>query len=258
MNYGWYAWNGLLFSTLNPVFFFNGLDFTLNILMLTNLQHFLLNNYWLRIAFDVIFLFLPVILTITIIYGLKISKLVSVITIFFTIVYALFFSTVSYISMQGYMGWILIPVILSSSAPKAFYYNLHIIRIIFILIFVSAGIQKIASGAIFNIGQMAAILVRQHSLYIISGAENWFTRCIYFFVNHQKIAFSFYLLGLIAELIFAVGFFTRKYDRFLILIFVFFLVFDYYLMQIYYFSWLVFAGCFYFSSYSLNEKKNYG
>jgi hypothetical protein len=54
-----------------------------------------------------------------------------------------------------------------------------------------------------------------------------------------------------------IGLFTRRYDRILLVVFCAFLFADYFLMQIYYFIWLAFTGCFYFSSFSLDEKMEY-
>lgn len=257
LNFGWFWWNGLLFSSLDPVFFFNSLDFTRNILMLSNLQHALLNNRWLRVTFDVIYLLLPLILTLAVLLNFKIKKGIAFITIGFTIVYAIFFSSVSYISMQGYMSWILIPLILSSTTIQGFYYYLHVVRIIFILMFVAAAVQKLYSGAIFNTDQMSGILLKQHAVYLVSNAEDWFTKFIYFLVQHKITAFAFYIMGTLAELILVIGLFTRRYDRILLVVFCAFLFADYFLMQIYYFIWLAFTGCFYFSYFSLDDKMEY-
>jgi hypothetical protein len=254
MNYGWFWWNGLLFSTLNPVFFLNGLDFTRNILMLSDLQHWLLKSYSLRIAVDVVYLSLPILLTIASLRNFKAKPVIALATILFTIVYAIFFTSISYVSMQGFMSWILMPLILSATSTRKFYYYLHIVRILFITMFVAAAVEKIASGAVFNVEQMSGIFLKQHGVYLVSSNGDWFTQFIYFLINHKTIAFIFYLTGTAAELLFVVGLFTRKYDRLLIMVFGTFLFADYFVMQIYYFIWLVFAGCFYFSAFTLDEK----
>ncbi|WP_301926454.1 hypothetical protein [Ferruginibacter sp.] len=257
MNYAWFWWNGLLFSTLNPVFFLNGLDFTRNLLMLTNLQHWLIKSYWLRIVLDVVYLLLPVLLTIANLRSFKAKPVIATATIVFTIVYAIFFTSISYVSMQGFMSWILIPLILSATSARKFYYYIHIVRLLFITMFVAAAVEKIASGAVFNVEQMSGILLKQHGVYLVSSNGNGFTQFIYFLINHKTTSFIFYIAGTAAELLFAVGLFTRKYDRLLIIVFCTFLLADYFVMQIYYFIWLVFTGCFYFSAFPLDEKREY-
>jgi hypothetical protein len=159
--------------------------------------------------------------------------------------------------MQGFMSWILIPFILSATSSRSFYYNLHMVRILFITMFVAAAVEKIASGAVFNVEQMSGILLKQHGVYLISSNGDRFTQFVYYLVNHTTTAFVFYITGTLAELLFVVGLFTRKFDRLLIIVFCTFLLADYFVMQIYYFIWLVFTGCFYFSAFTRPGKREY-
>ena len=255
INFSWFWLNGLLFSLVNPVFFLNRLDFTRNILMLGDIQHFIMDNLWLRICLDVIYLLLPITLTLAAILNCRAKAIIAFCTIAFTIFYAIFFSAFTYISIEGYISWILIPLILSASTTNGSYYYLHAVRILFILIFVSAAVAKIRSGAIFNTGQMAGILLKQHNIYLVSDPDDRFTKSIYYLVQHKAIAHIFFLSGTIAEMLFAIGLFTRKFDRYLILVFCIFLAADLFLMRINYFTWMVFMGCFYFSAFSLTDKR---
>ena len=255
INYGWFWFNGLLFSSVNPVFFLNRLDLTRNIFMLGNLQHFIINYQWLRICLDVTYLVLPVILTVTVLVNFKGNAIIAFCTIAFILVYAIFFSAFTYISIEGYISWILVPLILSARTTKGFYYYLHAIRILFILFFVSAAIAKIRSGVIFNTEQMAAILLKQHNIYLVSNPDDWFTKSINFIVEHKAIGYIFFVCGTIAELLFATCFFTRRFDGYLIWVFCIFLAGDLFLMRINYFTWMVFMGCFYYSSFSLQEER---
>ncbi len=255
INYGWFWFNGLLFSSVNPVFFLNRLDLTRNIFMLGNLQHFIINYQWLRICLDVTYLVLPVILTVTVLVNFKGNAIIAFCTIAFTLVYAIFFSAFTYISIEGYISWILVPLILSARTTKGFYYYLHAIRILFVLFFVSAAIAKIRSGVIFNTEQMAAILLKQHNIYLVSNSDDWFTKSINFIVEHKAIGYIFFVCGTLAELLFATCFFTRRFDGYLIWVFCIFLAGDLFLMRINYFTWMVFMACFYYSSFSLQEER---
>ena len=223
--------------------------------MLSNIQQWLMKEQWLRILFDLLYLFLPVFLTILFIRKSMSSRVVAYITAVFTLIYGVCFSACTYISVQGYMSWILFSIILSSITIQGFYYNLHAVRIIFILMFVSSALFKISSGGVFNEEQMAAILITQHNSYLVGNANDTFTKFIYFLVQHKALAQGLFLLATIAELLFVIGLFTRKFDRILIITFCGFLIFDYFLMQINYFPWLVFIGCFYFSKYKIQEEK---
>lgn len=240
--------SGLLFSLIEPVFFTNRLDFTLNLLLMSDIQHYLLKYSSLRVCFDVIYLILPFLLTVAVIKQQVIHRPIAFFTVLFTIIYNLLLSTVTYTSIEGALGFMLCPVILSAVTVSGFYFNLHSVRIIFLLAFFSAGLLKLRSLAVFNTEQMAGILLLQHNAYLVSNPWDWFTKTVNYLVEHKQMSYSFYLGATVAELVFAVGLFTRKYDRVLIWIFCIFLLFDYFLMRINYFSWMVFMACFYFSS----------
>ena len=252
----WFWYNNLLLSSIDPIYFINKLDFTCNILMLSNVQHYLINEHWLCMSFDLLYYLLPALLVIFYIKKVRGKNIVAYVTCVFTIIYSLCFSSFTYISMEGYIGWILFPLIFSAVTLSGFYYYMYAVRIIFILIFVSAAIFKIKSGAVFNVDQMGGILLTQHNNYLVSNPNNWFSKFIYYLVQHKAIAQSLFLLGTIAELSFLLGLFNARFDRLLIIIFCIFLVFDYILMQINYFTWMVFMGCFYFSSYNLEKKSS--
>ena len=254
VNFSWLWWNELLFSSLKPVFFLNRLDFTHNVLMLTNLQHFLIDKRWLQIVFDVLYALLPLLLWWATRINHSAKTFIAYCTIFFTLVYTSFLSSVTYISNEVFIGFVFIPLVLSARTLKGFYFYLHVIRIIFILIFISAALAKIRTGAIFNEDQMAGILLWQHNTYLVSSPQAWFARGIYFLVQHKALTQCFYILAIFAEMIFVVGLLTKKYDRYMIIVFCLFVAFDYFLMGINYCSWLVFMGCFYFSASSLKDK----
>ena len=219
------------------------------------MQHTIISNRWLRILLDVVYGLFPIALTIAVIFNFKGKVVIAFCTIAYTIFYAIFFSAFTYISIEGYISWILITLILSAASTKGFYYYLHAVRILFILFFISAAIAKLRTGAIFNAEQMASILLKQHNIYLVSNAEDWFTKIINYLVQHKAIAQLFFIAGTVAEMLFSIGLVTRKFDRYLIGTFCIFLVGDLFLMQINYFTWMVFMGCFYFSVFSLHDKR---
>gem|GEM_PF-2959832 len=94
--------------------------------------------------------------------------------------------------------------------------------------------------------------VRQVGLYSEAG---WFVQLIKYLINHTLLSFVLYWLVILAELLFLIGLFTKKYDKLLLWILIGFIVFDYFLMEINYFSWLPFSLLFYFSKYSIPDLK---
>ncbi len=224
--------------------------------MLTDLQHLLLGNSIICWLFDIIYVGLPVLLTIAVYKDVRSKTLIAICTAAFSLIYGSFISAVCYMSPELFVGFIFIPILFSTDSLKTFYYYLHCLRFLFILIFVSAGLWKIKQAGLFNIEEMAGILLYQHNGYIISNDHDWYTRIIYSLIQYPAIAYLFYFIGTCIELLFVAGLFTRKFDTILIVAFFLFILFDLLLMRINYFSWTAFMGCFYFSKFHLYDDRN--
>ncbi|UAY53386.1 hypothetical protein [Ferruginibacter albus] len=248
----WY--NGLLFSSIQPVFFFNNLDIVHNGLMLSDLQHRLLgNNYWC-ITFDIIYLLLPFLLVMAIERNSKYKIGLAYFTALFNLVYGVFFSSISLISVEVYVSWTMIPLLFAVKTKQGFYYFLHCERLIVALMMASAGIWKIIEGGLFSMETFSCNLLGNHAVFLIQNNDYWFTGLIYWLVQHRVLTYLLYLAGAVIELLFIIAFFTKRYDRFLIVIFCLFFLGDLFLMRINYFtSWAVLALLFYYSRYSVSD-----
>ncbi len=245
VSYAWLFFNHLLFHQLQPVFFLNRLDLTLNLFFVTGIQQAIKNNYGIQLLFDLLYLLLPL-LTLGFINSRR-GGIMAALHAVFNLVYALLLSSFTPLSIAGFAGWILLPWILVPSSAKGFYFMMHAMRYIFLIFFFSAGLWKIRTGALFHSGQMSAILVHQHAVYLADAPGNWFSRIIQYLIMHKNISYLLYLLVTLLELVFVAGFFTKKYDRWLAGFFVLFVLFDFVLMRINYFAWVAFLGCFWFS-----------
>ncbi|MBC7867972.1 MAG: hypothetical protein H7X88_10620 [Gloeobacteraceae cyanobacterium ES-bin-316] len=96
---------------------------------------------------------------------------------------------------------------------------------------------------------MSAILVRQHSAILVATPGGWHSYFIRYLIMHSSVSYFIYALGTIAELSFIIGFFTKKFDLFLMLILCFFILFNFFLLEINYLPWIAFGGFFWFSKF---------
>jgi hypothetical protein len=120
--YTWMFCTGLLFSQVQPVFFINHLDLTGNILMLSRLQHLLINSQEIRIFFDLLYLLLPCMLTFFYFKKSKTVPYVAIATAVFSLVYNYFYSLMIFVSLEVFVVWMFIPLIFSSCSIKGFYF----------------------------------------------------------------------------------------------------------------------------------------
>lgn len=252
-NFAWLFYNNLLLYQVSPLLFINRLDITRNVIMLSGIQQLLVSNHWLCILFDMLFLLLPALLSLAIFAKRKEVVIISLAASFVALIYGVYITGFSYLSIEMYIPWMLMPLVFCNKTDKGFYFSLHTLRIIFLLIFFSAGLWKLRAGGVFNAEQMSGILLEQHKQMLVSDTSTLFTDFIKWLIVHPKISYLLYLVGLIAELLFVIGFFTRRYDRVLCIAFIGFLISDLLLMQINYFNWLVFAGLLFFSKFKLSE-----
>ena len=249
--YGWYCFHGLLLHQVAPIFFQNKLDLTVNLIMFTNLQHYILHNSQLQFFFDIAYFMLPLALCISCFFTNRLQSVLALVTSGFNLLYAVIVSATTPLSIEGFTGWIVLPLLFTFKSESSFYYMLHTLRYFFILIFFSSALWKIRAGGIFNMEQMSGALLIQHAAYLAGSQTDWFANFIKYLINHKQLSYFIYLMATIFEFVFIVGFFTKKYDKALIGVFLLFVVGDYFLMEINYFSWSAFLGCLWFSRFRL-------
>jgi hypothetical protein len=249
-NYIWMYCSGLTFSTYNPVFFSNNLDFATNFLLLTNIQNLILSSNVFRIILDVFFFLLPLFLLYVHYFKIQLRLIFAICNSLFNIFYCTLIPIFTCSSIQQFIPWMIIPLVFVYKNEEKFTTIFYSLRWIFLAIFLSAGLWKITTGSIFHAEHFGAILLQQHTQAFIDGNESSFIK---FIIAHKTVGHFFYVAAFFAEISFIVGFFTTKYDRLLIIFFSSFIILDYALMEINYCSWLVFIVFLYFTNNS-NKK----
>jgi hypothetical protein len=251
LNFCWLFYNNLLLAQKQPLFFINYLDVTRNIFMLTGLHKSIMSSNTVCVLLDLLYLLLPCLLTYIIYFEKSGYKSIAITASVYTLFYAIFFTLFSYLHVDYFIACIFIPLLFFAKSDEGFYYGLHSLRIVFVLMFLSSGLWKIRTGAIFNMEEMSGILLQQHKQFLWNNPNTILSKALYFLIENKASSYVFYLLGAIAELIFAIGLFTKKYDKQLAVVFILFLIMDLWLMQINYFNWFIFVGLLYFSKYRL-------
>lgn len=78
--------------------------------------------------------------------------------------------------------------------------------------------------------------MEQHKEFLVTSAGSLHADLLYGLINHPSISFAIYWMGILVESVFVIGFFTRRFDRWLAGLFLLFLLFDYLVMRIPYFE----------------------
>ena len=119
------------------------------------------------------------------------------------------------------------------------------IRYYAIFVLFSAGLWKAYRGSLFTPNQMSEILKHQHIDYLISYPDAYFSTFINYLISNPSLANLFWYGAWFIELIFILGFFTRRWDKLLGGLFILFFIMDYLLMHLCFVEFCIFALVFY-------------
>lgn len=234
----WLLLNHLTLTSYEPIFFNNKLDLTGNYILLSGFHLKVIAHQWLRVLMDFLFVGLPAILLFTVWKRSKYTRLVAMFTAVYNLCYAWLYSLLGVISIEVFTAWIYMPLIFIYTDKKGFFNMALVLRLVFLVIFFSTALWKFRAGGFFNADQMSAILFRQHTAMLAYAPDHFFSNIIRYLIERPLLSQSLYHLATILEVSMFIGFFTRKYDRMLLVFALIFILFDYWLMEINYFSWL--------------------
>lgn len=119
------------------------------------------------------------------------------------------------------------------------------IRYYVLFILFSAWLWKLYRGSLFTPNQMSEILKHQHIDYLISYPEAYFSNFIRYLIAHPSLSNLLWYGAWFIELVFILGFFTRRFDKLLGSLFILFFIMDYLLMQLCFVEFCIFALVFY-------------
>jgi hypothetical protein len=234
-----YKWaNGMWMVQAAPHFFTIPFDGTAWLLMQTGIHQLLLDNPAGWLVADLLFYGFPLFYLACYLKWTRLLLPAAVLWLVVNTVYVICYTLYPTNSAESHTAWILFPLLFATIHLRSFYLLMHGLRYFFLFFFASAGLWKLYQGGAFHLHQMSGVLLQQHAHQLAASPLHWYSRFIYFIIHHPVLGYCLYLAGTLLELCFAIGIFTRQFDRWLIVAFVLFLVMDLLLMKIPYFETL--------------------
>ena len=194
------------------------------------------NTYWIfhlmnipkLIASNEVTLYLFDILLISCSFILLFKKNILISRIFF-IIFFIYFICVN--TFSGHHSHMLVGILLCNSifcfrSINVQIRHINFLRYYLMFLMTSAALWKIGRGSIFDATHFSNILFNQNLYY---NPEN-LSSLLQFLIAHKWVSQLIYIVATILELIFIVGFFTRKLDSLLLILFFVFFVSDYFIM----------------------------
>lgn len=147
---------------------------------------------------------------------------------------------------------VLFPLCFSSFKSKSLAFEA--MRYFLIFFYASAGILKLQYGAVFHPEHFSHMLPGQFGPYFLEGNLGWRTSLHLYLVNHPIASYLMYLAGTLLELFAIIGFFTKRFDRWIAVAILAFHLADWVIMDIAPFGQLAFI-CTLFLSYHLYKQE---
>ncbi|HXB94402.1 MAG TPA: hypothetical protein VNU70_04555, partial [Puia sp.] len=228
-----------LLTQVRPVIFLYNRDLAELILIGAGLPRWMIAHSFSFLLTDTIAFLLPAAL---LFYAFRKGRFSPVLGWAFTLFLTLYLLLAD-IFWQVHHGPFILYVLLSfaflTNKQERFYQILSGCRYYFLYIFVSAAVWKIARGAVFHPQEMSRILLDQHS-YLLSGdCATWTCRWYSWLIDHPGAAQALYWGAIVLETVFIAGFFTRRFDRLLLVLAILFVIGDLIVMRIPYWTLLL-------------------
>lgn len=209
-----YVSKGLVSQLQSPSLIYSNIDITYLLFNFFGVLDFIVTHYWVAVTFD-ISLFITCLLCI-----FKPQKIIfPVLFLCLYFIYFIVYSNYGGHHLHSKIGALLICVPFLFK-EKSFVLMWEALRYYVLFIMSCAFLWKFFRGAWIAQGH-GVELIRQNWIPILYRKPHYLLRDFYFFIfNHPHIADILFTTGTILEGSFIIGFFTKKYDKLLCVIFI--------------------------------------
>jgi len=228
-----------LLSQVNPILFHYNRDLSELALIAAGVPQYMVRHPGSFRVADILLYALPLFQLFYYFRKGKFSRVLGILFSLFLALYLLLLNIFVQVHMEPYTIYLLLSLAFLTSSEEGLQGVLAFCRYYFLYIFFSAAVWKLARGALFNMEEMSNILLLQHHDLLSQDCSSLNCNTYRTLIAHPALSYTLYLAGWLLEAFFAVGFFTRKFDRWLIFFAFLFFVADELVMRIAYWPILV-------------------
>lgn len=229
-----------LLSQYQPLFFNYNRDLTELALIATGIPKWMITHPLSFVLADGLVLLLPAALLGHALQKGRFALLWGVLFSFFLFLYLLLANLFWQVHYEPFILYVLLSFAFWTNREQRFYTVLASCRYYFLYIFASSAVWKIARGAVFNREEMSRILLLHHSDLLSGPCDSLSCRAYFYLIGHPALSWWLYAAGVLLEISFVIGFFTRRWDRVLLGLAVLFVAADLLVMRIPY--WTILMG----------------
>jgi hypothetical protein len=218
--------HSLLSQLEEPVLIYPESDNSFWLLHIFRLPQLILKHHWFALAFD-IFLFAFVVAVIIVPGEVIFSRFVII---------GLWASYICYCSAAGkhyaQIGYVLTPIPFLAIGKMRFSLLWEGLRYWVCFLYLSAGIYKVYYGGFGYGADMSHILQQENATWFIFNQHGLQADTIKYLIGHPGMSQFFFRFTTIIDLTLAIGFFTRRFDKWLLLGLIFFHLGNLFLLHI--------------------------
>ncbi len=203
----------------------------------TSIPEYLILHPRAFVWIDVIYFILP--LLCYVLYIRRVSGVFMVPALFFFYFHSVLLAQFPTVSLEGTIDVQLIPFMFLVRRDQDVSLMSGALRYVMCIVMMAAGFWKFYTGAVMVPEQMSRILM-DHNMYYMQYGTGWEYALGGFLIERPFLAQSLYVAAALLELSFVIGFFTKKYDRVLLIFLASFVLLDLVVMRIPYFPFLSF------------------
>ncbi len=247
-----YFFSGVTFSALYGNNFYDiKVDIFYWIPFLIGIPQWILQIHWVGIVLDIC-------IFICLVYQIYYPVKTTAARILFVLLFLFYIILTAYLTHRNYptgIFIILIPFLFSKPINRKFAFEA--IRYYLLWFYLSAASLKIFSGSVFHPDHFSHFLKHQFTPYFIENNTGWRTSMNEYLVHHIYFAYALFMASFFIELAVIIGFFTKRYDRFLLVMLILFHIADWILMDIAFIGQAAFISILFISSAYHKNGHNY-
>lgn len=221
---------GMLSQLARPFFISNETEFVYKLVNQLGLVDFFTQHTLAALSVDLLLFAIPIILIIH--YNRLLAVMFSVVLV----IYFLVFNSVAQHHYHGLAGALVASLVCCFAREHSFSLAWQGARNYLLYIFASAALWKIFRGALWTNGHFSSIMESQRLDYLLQHPDTFMSSILSFLIANHSVAQFFFTMTVITQLSFAAGFFTKRYDRLLLVVMLLFMLFNYFVMGIFSFE----------------------
>lgn len=206
ISYRWYS-GVMLHQMQEPVMRYAYVDPTYWLAMIIQLPQLLTSNFWVALFFDIALIATASAALVNV--RQRIAALLYTILI---ALYILCFNTYGMHHTHCLVGMLFIGIPFMARRDQSFTFLWDGLRYFTLWIYSSAFLWKFCRGILWNPNQSLADVLENNAAYLAYNPDSYLAQFLWWIIDHPTLLMILFILTILGEGLFIIGFFTKRFD----------------------------------------------